>query len=61
MTRRDKCHLIAKRANKLNPEQSAIAWNSLILSLYDLGETEMPKFKHLLRAIRVATINASRK
>lgn len=61
MTRRDKCHLIARRAAKLSSPQAVIAWMSLAQSLDEFGEMDMPKFKHLLRAIRVATINASRK
>jgi hypothetical protein len=61
MTRRDKCHLVGKRAGMLNDAQAVIAWKCLALDLDALGETDLPKFKHLLRAIRAATIAASRR
>jgi len=57
MTRRDLCHLIGKRAALLPPNQAALAWQSLAEHLRDeLGMMPLPKFKHLLRAVRTATI-----
>lgn len=56
MTRRDRCYLTGIRAAKLSPTQAARAWASLGQALEQLGLVDMPKFKHLLSAIRKATI-----
>ncbi len=63
MTRRDRCHLTAKRAQKLTRGESAYAWFVVAAHLEALGDPErtahqVPKFKDLLRAIRKATIAA---
>lgn len=60
MTRRDKCHLAAKRALKLRLRQAALAWYALAEYLDDLGQRDMPKFCDLYRGIRVATIIGKR-
>lgn len=56
MTRRDKVFLVGKRATKLSKNQSAWAWHVLASQLELFGDMDMPKFRQLLRAIRVATI-----
>lgn len=58
MTRRDQCFFIGKRACLLPPEEAVHAWRALSESVYAMGEMDMPKFKHLLLAIRNATIKA---
>ena len=60
MTRRDRIHLVGKRAALLQRREAASAWRYLAVELELLGEYEMPKWKHLVRAIRRATINARR-
>src|SRR5439155_19248569 len=59
MTRRDLCHLIGKRADKLSPAQAALAWKALAEHLMALGELDtaaLVMFKDLARAIRQSTI-----
>jgi hypothetical protein len=57
MTRRDRCHLIGKRANTLNHRQAAVAWYTLAMLLEEeLGMMAQPKYKDVLRSIRKATI-----
>lgn len=59
MTRRDRCHLIGKRALLLNRKQSAFAWYFIAHALEDtLATMDMPKWKHLICIIRHATIAA---
>jgi hypothetical protein len=61
MTRRDQCHLVGKRAAKLDPMQAAAAWYYLAGRVEAMGAVErmdIPKFRHLLRAVRRATILA---
>lgn len=60
LPRRDKCLLAGKRAGMLSDSQSALAWKLLALEVMGTSELDMPKFKHLLRAIRKATIKAKR-
>lgn len=60
LPRRDKCLLAGKRAGMLSDDRAALAWNILALELLGMSELEMPKFKHLLRAIRKANIRARR-
>lgn len=63
MTRRNLCHLVAKRARLLSPEERDKAWIALVERLDELGgfEGPLPKFKHLIGAIRSATIQARKK
>lgn len=57
MTRRDKCYFIARRMKKLNTEQAALAWNALAHKLEDdLSVMDLPKFRHLLKSVRLATM-----
>jgi hypothetical protein len=60
MTRRTRCYLIAKRARLLVPQERERAWTALTERLEELGgfEGPIPKFKHLIGAIRSATIQA---
>lgn len=59
MTRRDQCHVVGKRANRLNSIQAAYAWYFVAAFLEDnAAELDIPKFKHLLYAIRRATTSA---
>lgn len=63
MTRRDKCHLAAKRATRLKLRQAALAWYALAFALEELGKVDsayMPKFRDLYRSIRLATIIAQK-
>lgn len=59
-TRRDRCHLIGRRAGKLNLWEAGHAWLHLAAKLEDiLGSPEpgrLPKFNDLLIAVRVATV-----
>lgn len=62
MRRRDLCHLIGKRAGRLNRYQRAHAWHVLAAHLAALGDPasgKMPKFADLAYAIRQATIAAA--
>lgn len=61
MTRRDMCHLIGKRAMKLDPFASLYAWESLAAQVEAFGEKDVPKFLDLLRAFRLATIQGKQK
>lgn len=56
--RRDQVYFIGLRASKLNPHQSAVAWEALSRRLLDLSEHDLPKFHNLLDDIRTATIIA---
>jgi hypothetical protein len=56
MTRRDKCYLVAARAQLLSPEEAAVAWAYLVGQLDGMAEQDSPKFAGLLSAIRRATI-----
>lgn len=60
MTRRDKCHLIGRRASLLDRDQAAAAWWLLAGRLEAMGEQDIPKFKDLLRSVRRATIFAKK-
>lgn len=59
--RRDLCYIVGIRAARLNPMEAATAWSLLAGQLEELGDEELPKFKHLISAIRTATIQAKRK
>lgn len=61
LARRDKCGLTGSRALRLTDAQAVAAWRSLADELLGLGDTDVPKFKHLLRAIRKATITGRRR
>lgn len=62
MTRRDLCHLVGKRAQRLTPPQAAEAWYKLADKLEDdLSMKDIPKFLDLLVSIRVATIVGKRR
>ena len=41
---------------RLTPDQAAAAWAELARRVEALGEVDLPKFKHLVEAIRKATI-----
>jgi hypothetical protein len=56
MTRRDQCYLVGKRAARLKRRQAATAWLQLAYMLQEMGELDIPKYRHLIRAIRRATI-----
>lgn len=60
MTRRDKCHLVGKRAARVQGLRCAVAWVALAGEIEALGERDMPKFIDLLTAIRRATIAAQK-
>lgn len=59
-TRRDTCYLIGKRASLLTAGEAATAWSVLSQHLIQMGEIDLPKFKHLLAAIRTATVQGKR-
>jgi hypothetical protein len=58
MTRRDMCDFVSRRGQRLDPEQSSRAWQELMTRMEQLAETDMPKFKNLLLAIRSSTLVA---
>ena len=58
MTRRDQCYFIGRRAKTCNDEQAAYAWINLAFRLEAMGENDIPKFRDLIHAIRLATIAA---
>lgn len=58
MTRRDRCHLVGKRAGMLKRREAANAWYAAARAIEDMGVMDLPKFRHLLAAIRNATITA---
>lgn len=59
MTRRDRCHLVGVRAERLNAIQSGYAWNVLAGLLQAMGERDVPKFDDVMSAIRAATIEGA--
>lgn len=61
MTRRDKCHLVGLRMMGLTHDQSSIAWKILSHKVCLLGEADIPKYKDLIHALRVATTKACAK
>lgn len=60
LPRRDLCHLVGKRAQKLDPTRAAYAWYYVAGNLDAMDTMDMPKFRHLLQAIRKATILSAR-
>lgn len=60
LTRRDQCYLNGRRASRLNPKQAAKAWQHLAANLERFGDLDVPKYSHLITAIRAATIIARR-
>lgn len=58
MTRRDTCHLVGKRAQTLQPNQASAAWYHLAELIEGMGDLDIPKFRHLLHAVRITTIHA---
>jgi hypothetical protein len=59
-TRRDRCHLIGRRAGRLNMWEAGHAWLHLAEKIERvMGSPEpgrLPKFNDLLIAVRVATV-----
>lgn len=53
-TRRDRCYVIGRRAQKLIPSQAARAWLALARALERMGEKDVPKFNDLLASIHAA-------
>lgn len=60
LTRRDNCFLVGKRAQTLEPNQASAAWYHLGSLLEQMGSFDLPKFRHLIRAIRITTIRGKR-
>ena len=56
LPRRDLLDVIGRRMARLTPDQTAVAWAELARRVEALGEVDLPKFKHLVQAIRKATI-----
>lgn len=56
LPRRDRCFLVGKRALQLRRRQAATAWYALAGQLVELGDSDIPKYKNVIRAIRKATI-----
>ena len=54
--RRDLLDVVGRRMARLTPDQAAAAWAELARRVEALGEVDLPKFKHLVEAIRKATI-----
>lgn len=62
-SRRDRCHLIGKRAAKLTADQASKAWATFAAKIEAMGSVEataLPKFEMLLSAAREATIEAKK-
>jgi hypothetical protein len=57
LTRRDHIYLTGLRAEKLTPKQAATAWHSMALRLEELGKKDIPKYRDVITAIRLATID----
>lgn len=57
-TRRDRCYLIGRRAQRLSPAQAADAWFRLARKLEAMGDLDVPKFNDLLVALHDAAILA---
>lgn len=60
-TRRDRCYLIGRRAQRLSPAQAADAWQRLAEKVEGFSLHDVPKFADLLSAVREATVLARRK
>lgn len=61
MTRRDQCYLVGRRAKKIeNLAVAANAWSKLADKLIAMGEMDVPKFRHLLHAIRRSHLDAEK-
>lgn len=58
MTRRDKCFLAGRRAEKLSDAEAVLAWRFLAARLERLGDKDVPKFADLFHGVRAATIAA---
>lgn len=56
LPRRDLLDVIGRRMARLTPDQAVVAWAELARRVEALGEMDLPKFKHLVQAIRSATI-----
>lgn len=61
ITRRDRCYLFGRRGRKLNQLQAAEAWWAFPEKLEEMGDMDIPKFKHLLIAFRDATVLAKKR
>lgn len=59
-TRRDRCYLIGRRCQRLDPAQAAAAWYHFAERLERFGEMDVPKFNDILIACHVAAIRARR-
>lgn len=60
LTRRDRCYVFARRAARLSPAESVVAWHAMAEKVEAMGEMDVPKFNDLLIAFRVATVRAKR-
>lgn len=60
MTRRDKCFTVGSRALRLNGVQVHVAWQTLAMELQAMGDMDVPKFKHLLKAVQRGYIKGRR-
>jgi hypothetical protein len=60
MTRRDQCYFVGKRAYRLHPVRAGYAWYYLATRLEEMGNMDVPKFRHLLHTVRKATILAAK-
>jgi hypothetical protein len=56
MTRRDQCYLVGRRARTCNIAQCVAAWLDLSQRVEKMGDMDIPKFRDLIRAVRLATI-----
>lgn len=59
--RRDLCAIIGERCARLSGRAAARAWASLGAELEAMQELDVPKFAHVIKAIRRATIAGSQK
>jgi hypothetical protein len=60
LTRRDRCYLVGRRAQRLNPAEAAAAWAFLANKVEAMGDLDVPKFIDLFCAFHAAAITAKR-
>lgn len=61
LPRRSVIDAVARRAAKLSDGEAAAAWRELAGQLDDLAITPLPKYRHVVDAIRKATITGKKK
>lgn len=60
ISRRDRCYLVGRRGQRLNPAQAAAAWYHLSERIEGMGDLDLPKFNDLFHAFHDAARLARR-